>query len=203
MKYLNNKGYLFLLFLIIACTNNVNIAEYCSYINKPENGLVITKEINNLKFRCEYKPAEYLILNERNKSFENEKSNDNEGELIKEAKNFITFYLKISSDKNSDFLKSDLKIQDDYYKRLNYYNSDITSDISLIHEKDTLPCNYTYLERNFGIGNESTLIIGFQNDKQDLKGDLHLLINERAYDLGLLQFDYLRTNINNIPKVKL
>jgi len=65
--------------------------------------LVVVKELANLKFRCEYKPAEFLILNEKRKSIDNEKSIKNYEELIKEANGFVTFYLKISSEKNADF----------------------------------------------------------------------------------------------------
>ncbi len=188
---------------ISSCSNTVTPGEYYQYINNPKNGLVQEKKVGHLTFRCEYKPAAFLLLNEKNKAFNTDKQPFNEKELLDEANQFVTFHLKISSDVNSDFLKADLQNQNQYYERLNYYNANITNDFVLIHQNDTIPCNYTYLERNFGIGNETTLIVGFQKEHFTPSGNLQLYLYERAFNIGQMQFDFSISNINNIPKVKL
>lgn len=186
-----------------SCSNELSKNEYLKYLQDPENGLVKIVEINNIQIKCEYKPSDYVVLNQLSKQLETEKTITNTKDLLSEADDFITFYIKLSSTKENDFLKTDLLNKDQYYKRLNYYNSEIENDLILVQGKDTLQSNYTYLERNFGIGNESTLIVGFVKNKEKASENFSLILNEQALNLGQIKFDFLSEKINKVPKVKI
>lgn len=188
--------------LLFSC-NKLNPTQYFEYINDPKNGLVNEKTFGSKTYRCEFKPTEFTLLNEKSKSFNGESQNKKTEELYSEANQFYTFFIRLSSTKSNDFLKDDLQNKDDYYSRLNYYNSEIQNDIILIQGKDTMPANYTYFERNFGVSNQSTLIVGFLKKDLQNKADLNLLIEERSFGLGLIAFNITNENISKIPKVKL
>ena len=99
----------------LACNSGVSPAEYNAYITNPDNGLVPEKQVDYLNFRCEYKPAAFMVLNEKSKLTTQEKTSSSNTELINEAQNFITFYLKISSGKNTDYQGS--QYDTDHYER--------------------------------------------------------------------------------------
>jgi hypothetical protein len=181
----------------------VDINSYGSYINNSANGLIQTSICGDITFTSEFKPAEYLAISEIKKH--NLEVNDvNYNKALEEKVNTKTFFLKIKSKLQSDFLKDGLKNKDDYYLRLNYYNSEINADISLIQGTDTINCLYSYFQRNFNIGSESTIIIGFE-DKHSNKTneDLRLIVNERALGCGMLDFRIKNEDILKIPQVKI
>jgi len=181
----------------------VDINSYGSYVNNPENGLIQTSNCGDIIYTSEYKPSEYLAISEIKKH--NLEVNDvNYNKALEEKGDTKTFFLKIKSKLQSDFLKDGLKSKDDYYLRLNYYNSEINADISLIQGTDTLNCLYSYFQRNYNLGNECTLIIGFE-DKYRYRSneDLRLIINERALGCGMLDFRIKNEDILKIPQVKI
>ena len=203
MKVIKYILILLVAFIVNSCGKGVDVNSYGSYVNNPENGLIQTINCGNITYTSEYKPSDYLAISEI-KKHNQDVTEINFKKALEEQGNTETFYLKIKSSGQADFLKDGLKNKEDYYLRLNYYNSEINEDITLIKGTDTLSCLYTYFQRNYGLGNESTLIIGFEDKKGSTTAeDLKLTINERSLGCGYLNFSIKKEDLIKIPQIKI
>jgi hypothetical protein len=173
--------------------------DYMSCVNDPKYGLVKNIEVGNFIIDMEYKTPEFMVMNEMIKTDEGF-SKDLFKSTLADHRKMETFFIRFNGNSETDFLKQDLSDKNQYYERLNYFNGIVQEDLTLIDGKDTLPCTYTYFERNYGVGQKSTLIVGFEKANQT-KADMKLILNERALGIGAQEFVLLKSTQDNLPQI--
>lgn len=202
------KYYIFLLILfsaLIGCKETIlHPVEYIKWVENTENGLCIEKELNNYYFRLQYKPSNYVVLRELGleKSYDGNLFNKRKAELD----SFYYFNLDISSaDKSQSILSNQLKNNEEYYARLNYFTSFAQSDIKLISSDDTIACALYHFERTYDLSPFNTIVIGFKQPKGKdfLKHDLQILFDDQILSVGQINFLIDRKKLKKVPKLAL
>jgi len=198
-----NKIYQLFIFIIVSgvmsCKQTTLSQEaYATYIDSDKSELVQSKEIGNFTIQCEYKTPEYIALKESNK----------DGHLVNQSKideykNTFHFYMKLSSSKQTDFLKEGIENAEEYGHRLAYFTEHIQNNISLVLGTDTLPCSYSYFERNYGVQKVSTLLVGFDKINTDLQTmpSISFIYDDQVLGVGPVIFQYKSQNLKNIPQL--
>jgi|688.fasta_scaffold396188_2 hypothetical protein len=195
-----NRFLLFATFFILcSCNGGVSPLAYMEAVNDAKSGLIKNISIGNFKVDIEYKTHEFMVINEMIKTEEGF-SEDVFKSSMADQRKLETFFIRFNGNSETDFLKQDLSDKNQYYERLNYFNGIVQEDLSLIDGKDTLPCTYTYFERNYGVGQKSTLIVGFEKTNQN-KSNMKLIFNERALGIGSQEFVLLKSTQDNLPQI--
>jgi hypothetical protein len=174
-------------------------SDYINWVRNPENGLVKEKVIDELKFKIQFKPYEYIACM-------NEHTDQLADTVLKKAikeLNGMQFYdLKISlNDNEGEILKAGLKSREDYDKRVKYFSFEMQQDIQLVDGTDTLPCTMYHYERAYDATPVTTILVGFQADAKNAAKTKTLLIYDRTFNKGLLKFRFTENRLNTLPKL--
>jgi hypothetical protein len=198
-----NKIYQLFILIIVSCVmsckqSSLSKEAYASYIDSEKSELVQSKEIGNFTVQCEYKTPEYIALRESNK--DGEQVNQTK---INEYKNTLHFYLKFSSTNQTDFLKEGIENAEEYGHRLAYFTEHIQNNISVVLDNDTIPCSYSYFERNYGVQKGSTLLVGFDKINSELETipNMSFIYDDQVLGIGPIIFRYKSQNLKNIPQL--
>lgn len=176
-------------------------SEYIRYIDNKTNGLVKDKKIGVFTVDCEYKPSAYIVIKENYKQNPKEVIKNFENENI-EASKMFHFYIRLSAENENDVLKNDIQNQEEYFERLNYFSNFVQKDLYLISGSDTIDCAYTYFERNYGLSNKSTILLGFKRsemNKSNSDQSLTLIYDDQVLGMGPVHFKFSSKDISNIP----
>ena len=187
------------LFLLLACTRSLSVSDYAAWCSDPENGLVTKKESGKFKFELEYRPQELVALQNLNDDISNKDAFDNE---LRELSGFQFFNFKISGKGTTDFLKTGVSDQSEYYQRLAYFSSFAQPDFFLVEGKDTLACSMYHFERNYGISPFQTILLGFDNSKTSIE-DKKLIYEDKTLGIPSVQMEIPAKKIKKIPNLKL
>jgi hypothetical protein len=186
--------------LISSCKTLLAPKDYVRWIENPDNGLRQKKDVNGVVFDLQYKPADYVIARENAKntlplSFYNERK-EKLGELL-------YFSLEIKS-ASQDLLMYDLKEEQEYYRRVNYYSLDFQQDIKLVVGADTLPCLMYQFENTYGTAPYIRMSIAFSGKQREKieSSDCAVLLEDRVFGGGLLRYEYQKNKWQSVPAVE-
>jgi hypothetical protein len=193
------RGYI-LIFIIIAVLSackkeSLDGDEYIEYVDKVQNGITNTKEIDGLSFQLAYCPTEYLLLKELKTS---SISAEELGMRKKDNENMMFFHLRIKSSTENDVLKHKLYNDNDYIARAEYLAYGLEEDIALIAGNDTLFPSLFHFERTYGIAPFADFMIAFAS-KVPEHGNFHVIMDDRVFNCGTLKFNYDSKDIHTIP----
>src|SRR5688572_28263835 len=133
--------------------------DFISWVESEDNGLLVKKEIGDYRFLLQYKPHEYLVMQNEDKL----EFSDSEMRTLKnEIKDmqYYTFRMEAIGT-NNDVLKHNIIENDEYYARLEYFAMKMQNDVCLVEKGDTLDCLLFHYERAYGIDPRSTFVLGF------------------------------------------
>ncbi len=182
---------------------SVSPDEYIKYISNPQNGLIKESKIGEIIFIVEYKPDLYMALLEAEKFGINQDKKTIDS-LKNNYQNQHFFVLKIAVKGNNDFLQTGLSNQDEYFKRVEYYNTQFLNDVWLITENDTIACLSANIERNFGISPQTNIGLLFENNiNKATSNNLCILIDDKILGTSKNNFCFDRISINNIPQLNI
>lgn len=177
--------------------------EYITYISNPKNGLVRESKIGEISFTVEYKPELYMALLEVEK-FGLTKDKHTIDSLKYNYNNQHFFVLKIAVEGNNDFLQAGLSNQEEYFKRVEYYNTQFLNDVLLISGSDTIACLSANIERNFGISPQTNISLLFENNSNNSTSkNLCILIDDKILGTSKNNFCFDKNSINNIPQLNI
>lgn len=172
--------------------------EYALYIENPDNGLCVKKQIDKFEFTLQYKPVEYIALIEtKDVHITTATLNQKKEELGK----MQYFTLKVKANNADEFLKSGIATEEEYFQRLEYFMSMAQDDISLIDGKDTLACALYHYERNYGIAPVNNIVLAFPSSIQT-NTTKTFVYDDKVLGTGKLQIEINSTHINKIPQLK-
>ncbi len=187
--------------LIISCDNTktLDVESYLKYIVNENNGLVKQSKTNNLTMILEYKPIDYLALLEIDK-FSLSMNQNTFDSLKGNYNNQLFFVLKLQADGENDFLKANSNNQEDFFKRVEYYNTSFINDVILIQGQDTISCVSANLERNFGISPQTNIGLIFEN-KTIRNEDFCIQIYDKEFGSSKTNFCFDKNSLTNIPNI--
>jgi len=181
-----------------ACKQHaLNGNEYVAFVENEKNDMVRTKQVEDLNFRVQYCPAEYLLLKElktdRISAAElAQRKKDNEGMHF--------FRLRIRTNDGLDVLKYKAS-EADAYARTQYLSYDFEQDIALVSGSDTIFPAVFHFERTYGVTPFADFMLGFEANVK-AGSDFQLLIDDKVFDTGVLKFTYNDKDIQNLPPLK-
>lgn len=202
---------LFIVFIFSGCTKSkVNsVFEYSKWLADHENGLVLTKKIKGLIISVKYLPSEYLIFKEL--SEEEGNAEKNAEQVKKEYENAITFLMTIGPDESknnkNDIMFEDIENYKEYSERLLSLNFEMDKNVALKTKKNELAPVLSALENTYGLSKSRNILFVFspnEKESEEIKNadDLDFVYTDELFSLGIMHFNFLRKNLENLPIIK-
>lgn len=189
-----------LLFLLPSCKQRMGADGYAKYVQSVPGGLKKEIGVNGWLYTIQYKPHDYIALQET-------KGAANAGEAAK-----IRGRLQGTAWFNISFRRADGSISplrymvtdtDGYESRLDYFLNTAKKEVALVYGNDTLPpCSYVF-ENNFNLAPMETMVVGFLlpgSDKTPSKA-MKLVYNDVVFKNGVLEAEYHAKALDNIPEL--
>lgn len=200
MKKLKAILFVSISILILSCEKKeLGSMEFIQWIENEDNGLKVSKKIDDYDFTLQYKPLEYIFLLE-NKSLNPSKEAFSNRKSEMEGMQYYT--LRINSEKNRELMNVGIQKEEDYYRKLEYFTSYMQGDISLIQDGDTLPCLLFHFERNYGLSPNNDFVLGFEQSEEEKKGDRTLIFNDQVLGTGTVKLSISNNDILQVPKLR-
>lgn len=192
MKY---KIIIFCVFslLVFSCAKKKMTAiDYMRYVENEDNGLKVSKNIGEVNYTIQFKPVEYILLKE------NRANDPKEKEIDGMQYYTLSFSLK-KSDK--DILRHDLREQNEYYERVNYFSYGLQNDIYLVEGTDTLKCNLFNYVRSYGLSPRADFILGFNKTGKNMIQDKLVVVEDKVFEGGIIKLKISEKDLENIPEL--
>lgn len=194
-------------FLLTSCNKKkVNtVGEYSKWINDPQNGLVLKRNINGLKITVKYLPADYLVYKD-GEQLETLK----EGSQSKSYENAITFLMNIAPDEDEkndkDIMFRNISSYKEYSERLLSMNFEIDKSIELKAGSVKLKPALCVFENTYGLSNSRTLVVAFAPTKAEKSvienvSEIDFIYDDELFQLGCMHFNFDQKNIKNLPLI--
>lgn len=184
--------YILILFSLLSCSSkNLAKEDYINWIQNPDNGLAIRKEIGSFGYELFYKPLPYQLLQA-----------NIELSQLEEHKDTQHYTFKIESLDGLDVLKAGVKDDAEYNNRLFYLADYIQQDFSLIQGTDTLSCLFAHYERNYGLAPFAKITLAFEEKETSHNLEKTIQFNDPVFGAGPIHFNYTTTVLSNVPNLK-
>jgi len=196
------KSRIQVLIVIIICLcscgkKNLSTADYVSWVENESNGLSVTKSFEDIKYRLLYKPVDYILAKELiNNAIEKNEIESRKKELG--SMNYFT--LRIESTTSNELMRVNIKSEDEYYHRLEYFMSYMQDDIYLVDGTDTISPNLFHFERNYGLAPFNDFVLGFTKASEKVN-DLYLIYNDQVLETGKINIKINKADISGIPNL--
>lgn len=175
------------------------VDNYISWVKNPENGLVKIKTIDELQFKVQYKPYEYIICMEERTA---QLADSIVKRKLKELEGIQYYDLKILLKSNEgELLKAGLNSTEEYTKRVSYFSFGMQEDIQLVDGNDTLPCVMYHFERAYDVTPVCTVLLGFKQQPVNAGKAKTVLVYDRTFNKGLLKFTFKENRLQTVPKL--
>ena len=209
LNRINSRTFFCLLFLVIAFNGCKHISleshEYIRWIENPQNGLVKTKQINDILFIAQLKPIDYYIL--QNNQFQPIDS-DLYINILQDVSGLIYFQYRIHLlNSNINPILSD-KLNIPYNKALSYLAFQANQDFSLQIGRQIYPCLLHHFEQSHQLSPNVDITLGFElppssNYTDVFKNDLTLIYDDKLFGVGKIKISFNKEVLTNIPSLKL
>lgn len=193
-----------LLILIVCSTcffscnkKKLNVDDFIFWVEDESNGLSVAKNFDDIKFRLLYKPVDYIIA----KELTNNTLKKNEIESRKKELGIMNYFtLRIESKKSEELMRVNIKSEDEYYHRLEYFMSYMQDDIYLVDGMDTISPSLFHFERNYGLAPFNDFVLGF-NKINKTPEDLYFIYNDKVLGTGKINMKINKEDISEIPNI--
>jgi hypothetical protein len=183
----------------VACRHeSLSPHEYVKWVRASDNGLNVQKKIDGFEFILQYKPSEYIVLNQHKSDTVSKERIEKE---LADYSGLQYYTFSVSSENEKDLLKADITIENEYYSRLEYFTSYAQDDISLVENGDTLACVLYHFERNYALSPKVDLVLGFEKTKSFSTSDKQFIFHDRILGIGPIQLTIEVSSINHLPTV--
>jgi hypothetical protein len=184
----------------VGCKRQLKPAEYYAWNNSKNTSIIKTHKDKYYNFQVAFRPIDFMALSQLN------------GEKLT-AKNFEVakkglvccrhFKIDVQTKDTSDVLMYKLRSKEEYYERIKYLSTDISSHLYLIEGTDTLPCTFAHYERTYKMKSSATVMAFFERKDPDLSETtpMKMLITRGGFNPATLEFTFTEKDLNNIPKL--
>jgi hypothetical protein len=202
MKIQTSLLFLVSIFVLFSCTpSELTRDEYIKFIEDESNGLKVSEAIGEFVFIVQYKPADYMAL------LEQRTAEIDKVQFLKtkeELSNLEQFNITIESKSGkAEMLKTDIRNDQEYFRRIEYFTMEAEKDFKLITGYDTVSCGLYHFERSYDITPYSKIVLGFEKKISESKEDRLISFNESILGIGNINFRIKNKDIKNIPQLVL
>lgn len=185
--------------ILIGCGGEgLSPKKYYAEITDPDNGYLIIKEFPEIRFKVQYKPLDFVVLQEYKRNVPNMEEMIS---LRNEFKGMHYFTLSIEPiGHQADLLKLGNTDRQEYEEKLNYYAFQANQDLTLYTDNDTLPCHLYHFERDYGIKPGINMVFAFENITNEFE-DIRLVFHDRVFGNGILQYIFKEQIMRNQPEL--
>lgn len=180
-----------------SCREKLTPLQYAVYMEDPENGLKVTRNVNGFDFILQYEPIDYKIV----KAYRGKIISSSV--LQEERMNYdsLQYYVLKIKGSSSDLLKQDVADEAAYYARLQYLSAAVQQDLYVIEGKDSLACVLSHFERDYSLSPYVTLVLGFEEKKcgDENIADKVFVYDDHAFGNGIVKIQVKSDDIKNIP----
>jgi hypothetical protein len=187
-----------LFFVINSCNKKpLNQTDYIAWVEDEDNGLSIGKSFEDIDYQILFKPVNYILAKElvnggiKKATIESRK---------KELGEMLYFTLRITSKHSNELLNANIKNENEYYQRLEYFMSYMQDDIYLVEGKDTISCSLYHYERNYGLAPYNNFVIGFNKLNAEIQ-DKIFIYEDKVLGTGKIIFKIKKEDIENVPEI--
>jgi hypothetical protein len=162
--------------LVISCTNLTPQQRLAAYVNDPENKIVQSIQVGDVKAIAKLLPAQY-----RDPQPQSSKSNEE------------YCYFNVRFEKNT--------LEKPANEKLLYLNFDMQNDFTMFCAGDSIsPVICQKIET--GVSGRYEYLVAFHNDDNRLsKNDFTLYYKDKIFGLGVIAFVYSQKDIRQVPKI--
>lgn len=189
--------FLILVLFATACSGPTLTPEkYIAYVDNKDNGFIVERSIDHIRFQAQYRPADYLASVDllRNPAL-------SYAEVLKEIDSLQYFCFRIGNEGHSDdVLRHNIASGEEYIKRLEYLAFAARNDFMLLSGKDSLSCSLYHFERSHNLAPYHTIIMAFPAIKGDDQART-LSYNDQLFGSGRVNFHFAPETVNKIPKL--
>lgn len=172
------------------------------WVEDPQNHLRQKKNIGELTYTIQYKPAQYILCKEYD-----EFSNMPADSIIMETKQLNEmnyFNIKVEIDGfNDEFIKYNLSQTQSYEDRVKYFSYAMQNDLKLVDGEDTLNCVLFHFERTFNVAPYAIFMAAFPNKNKDKITSKTFIYNDKYLGSGSVKFLLKATDLKEIPTLSL
>lgn len=193
-------GYLTLLLLAVtigACTKSRKPADYARWITDPANGLYQEKQLGDLAFTVQLKPAPYIAL------LESRGAAPDAAQIEKRTQELQPYYhvdVNILTNKGKSSVFEGTTDPAAYGSLVNYFSNEAQQDFRLVAGTDTLNCALYHFERTYELVPQNTINLVFQRPDH-FTGDLQLIYTDRRLHTGDIRFTFPERTLTQLPKL--
>jgi hypothetical protein len=207
-SFLITAGLFFTLSFVHTCNKacvSLEPTDYINWVENADNGFAVTKQLSKYKFELQYKPLEYVVLQDNYGKLFSEKEMK---KSMRDIEDMQYFTFRISDENGGDLLRDEITAVEQFSSRLAYFSSEMQKDVKLIESNDTLPCLLFHFERTYGVDPRSTFVLGFPLGKKDGKGgmpaetDKVFLFDDHQLGAGPIYMTISADKINQVPFLK-
>lgn len=167
------------------------------YLQNEENGYIQKKTVNGVDFSLMYRPTD-LFINQELRKFK--KTNDIDS-LRRKYNNYFYFNLVISKNQQ-DILSSMVTEKIEYDSMVNQLFFGIKEKMHLVYENDTLPIlDYIY-PRNYGMSNNTSILLVYPKLKYKDEDNLKFILEDLGLYTGDVTFKLSLSNILDEPQLR-
>lgn len=205
---LKSQGYFLLICLAVlnaalsACNQrSLAIPDYIEYVRSPENGLINSVEGRGYRFTALYEPADYVTL----KELRNEKiTSESFTATHKKFSDYFYFDFSITPEEDKTKILDEADTSS-YEKRFHYFAFELSKDVILVSNSDTLHCLMHQFAGDNKVSPEYHFALMFdQPDRKFLASDtLRLIYNDELLNAGKISVPILTKKITNLPQLKI
>ena len=173
--------------------------DYMDWCKKKGGSLKKTKELEDITFSLNYKPAELIAcieeVTDKAKPDDLEKNID---EL--DGLDYYDFKIQITSGMG-ELLKYQVASSSDYDNRVTYCAFGIEKDIKMVEGNDTISCALFHFERAYDVVPYATFLVAFPKSKTPF-AERTFIYEDKIFNKGIIKFTYTQEDLSQIPKMK-
>lgn len=192
----------FLAFFLADCRNAhlLSPENYVKWVENEGNGLHRHRSVGNISYDLQYKPLDYICLQEKN----NLMDTTSLAKRKKELEGLQYYQLRISADKKeADVMKAISSDDKDMYSRISYLQFAFAKQISLTTNGQTLPCVLYHFQQYQGLTPYVDLVFAFKADSSASHSKRTLFIDDNIFGAGPLYFEFPADVFDQTPQINL
>jgi hypothetical protein len=176
----------------------VSEAELKSYILNPENGLIVTRNKNDVAIDVLYRPSVLVSALQIDGITDKEQRN----KTIKQFDSLTYFIIRLSRN-GQEIENAFVSDPEKFSKVISYLSSAVAGNIYLTTPNDTLRALDAVYTRMFGAATATSVMVVFDTNAKDLEGTVNLHFDDTELGLGLNEFEFDADNIKKTPTLNL
>lgn len=174
--------------------------DFKKWVEAPENGLVQSEFGTTNNYSLQYKPLEYVVINEK-KQLEVEASEVEARKAQLQDLQYFTLRVR-PNEGNHDILTTGNAAEQDYFTKADYYSYAFRDDIKLVANQDTLNCCLFNMIQSYGLTPHTDFVLAFPTpENQEEIDDFTVLIDDRITQDLPMHFEFNEADIHNIPQL--